>query len=93
MRWSVFVSLLLFAVRYFSFILIYMGNLTRQGLGIHAFLTALQKRRDAQKRGELKQEYVMQKHDVIGVSMHHCIRAGGYLAAVLAGLNIFCQND
>lgn len=69
-----------------------MGNLIRQGLGIHAFLTALQERHDAQKRGEFQQEYVMQKHDVMGVLMHHCARAGGYLAAVVAGLNIMCQN-
>lgn len=86
-------QLLLVAVRYFSIILIYMGNLTRQGLGIHAFLIALQGRHDAQKRGELEQEYVMQKHDVMGVLMHHCTRAEGYLAAVVAELNIFWQNN
>lgn len=70
-----------------------MGNLTRQGLGIHAFLTALQERHGAQKRPELEQEYIMQKHDVMGVLMYHCTRTGGYLAAVVAGLNIFCQNN
>lgn len=42
-------QLLLFTVQYFSIILIYMGNLIRQGLGIHAFLSALQERHDAQK--------------------------------------------
>lgn len=82
-------QLLLFAVRYLGIILIYMGNLTSQGPGIHAFLTALQERHDAHKRGELEQEYVMQKHDVMAVSMHHCTRTG-YLAAVV---NMFCQNN
>lgn len=64
-------------------------------MGIHAFLSALQERHDAQKRGELssrEQEYLTQKHDVTGVFMHHCPRMGGYLAAAVTGLSVFCST-
>lgn len=95
-RWSMCLcQLLLFAVRYFSTILIYMGNLTREWTGIHAFLSALQERHNAQKRGKLssrEQEYLMQEDDVMGVVTHHCPRMGGYLAAAVAGLSVFCST-
>lgn len=64
-------------------------------MGIHAFLSALQERHNAQKRDELsscEEEYLMQKHNVMGVFTQHCPRMGRYLAGMMVGLSLFCST-